>query len=133
MKTEDKKKTVRKTANRSAAKPAKKPDTQPSAATVKEPAGSSETSQTSGASSSTQPGKSKKYFRVIFFYEWCKSCGICAAMCPKNIILLDDRGHPLIEDMDECIGCRNCEIHCPDFAITVKKRHPERRRTNGSR
>jgi len=80
----------------------------------------------------TDDKKGKKtLYRVVFFYEWCKSCGICSAMCPVKIIMVDDRGHPYIDDMDACIGCRNCEIHCPDFAITVKKRYPERRKTNG--
>ncbi len=75
--------------------------------------------------------REKTLYRVVFFYEWCKSCGICSAMCPVKIIMVDELGHPYIDDMDACIGCRNCEIHCPDFAITVKKRYPERRKTNG--
>jgi len=75
--------------------------------------------------------RKKTLYRVVFFYEWCKSCGICSAMCPVKIIMVDELGHPYIDDMDACIGCRNCEIHCPDFAITVKKRYPERRKTNG--
>jgi 2-oxoglutarate ferredoxin oxidoreductase subunit delta len=73
----------------------------------------------------------KTLYRVVFFYDWCKSCGICSAMCPVKIIMVDELGHPYIDDMDACIGCRNCEIHCPDFAITVKKRYLERRKTNG--
>ncbi|MDX9896037.1 MAG: 4Fe-4S binding protein [Desulfofustis sp.] len=73
----------------------------------------------------------KTLYRVKFFYEWCKCCGICSAMCPVKIILVDEQGHPYIDDQDGCIGCRNCEIHCPDFAITVSKRYPERRKTNG--
>jgi 2-oxoglutarate ferredoxin oxidoreductase subunit delta len=77
-------------------------------------------------------GRQKKYYCVKFFYEWCKTCSLCAAMCPKKVILLDEEGRPYIDDMDGCIGCRNCEIHCPDFAVTVKDRHPKRRRTNGS-
>ncbi|MBE0585531.1 MAG: 4Fe-4S dicluster domain-containing protein [Desulfofustis sp.] len=80
----------------------------------------------------TDEKKGKKtLYQVVFFYEWCKSCGICSAMCPVKIIMVDELGHPYIDDMDACIGCRNCEIHCPDFAITVKKRYPERRKTNG--
>jgi 2-oxoglutarate ferredoxin oxidoreductase subunit delta len=31
-------------------------------------------------------------------------------------------GAPVIERPDDCIGCRFCELHCPDFAITVKER-----------
>ncbi len=75
--------------------------------------------------------KKKKLYTVIFFQKWCKSCGLCSALCPKKIIKLDDIGHPAINDMDSCSGCRFCEIHCPDFAITIKERHPGRRRTNG--
>jgi 2-oxoglutarate ferredoxin oxidoreductase subunit delta len=74
--------------------------------------------------------KSKPLYTVTFFYEWCKSCGICSALCPQKIILQDETGKPYIDDMDNCIGCRFCEAHCPDFAITVKERYPERRRKN---
>ena len=77
------------------------------------------------------PDKPKKLYRVTFFYEWCKTCGLCAALCPKEVILNDENGRPYIDDEDGCIGCRNCEIHCPDFAITVKDRFPARRKTNG--
>ncbi len=75
-------------------------------------------------------GKGKPLYTVTFFYEWCKSCGICSALCPQKIILQDETGKPYIDDMDNCIGCRFCEAHCPDFAITVKERYPERRRKN---
>ena len=74
--------------------------------------------------------KTKPLYTVIFFYEWCKSCGICSALCPQKIILQDETGKPYIDDMDNCIGCRFCEAHCPDFAITVKDRYPDRRRKN---
>lgn len=79
-------------------------------------------------------GREKNLYTVIFFYEWCKSCGICSALCPQKIILQDETGKPSIDDMDSCIGCRSCEVHCPDFAITVKERYPDRRRKkNGSK
>lgn len=77
--------------------------------------------------------KVKTLYCVKFFYEWCKSCGICSALCPKSVILHDETGRPYIDTMDNCIGCRFCEIHCPDFAITVKERNPARRKTDGSR
>jgi 2-oxoglutarate ferredoxin oxidoreductase subunit delta len=75
----------------------------------------------------------KTLYWVQFFNEWCKCCGICVALCPQDIIAVNGTGYPVAEDMDECTGCRNCEIHCPDFAITVKKRHPERRKSDGAR
>jgi len=69
-----------------------------------------------------------KHFDVAFYHDWCKACGICMAFCPKQIILADKNGKPLVEEADKCIGCRFCELHCPDFAITVSERRPKRRK-----
>ncbi|THB78420.1 MAG: 4Fe-4S dicluster domain-containing protein [Desulfobulbaceae bacterium] len=110
--------------------PAEKPVKKRSSARKKQAApkrAKKESAEELGAKSRTP----KTLYRVKFFYEWCKSCGICSALCPKEVILLDDQGNPFIEVQDDCIGCRNCEIHCPDFAITVSKRYPSRRSTNG--
>ncbi len=72
----------------------------------------------------------KKYSEVSFFHDWCKSCGICMAFCPKQIIKKDKIGKPFIDEPDKCIGCRFCEIHCPDFAVSVSRRSPKRRKTD---
>ena len=74
----------------------------------------------------TSPNK-KKHFDVSFYHDWCKACGICMAFCPQKIIEADKNGKPEIVAMDNCVGCRFCEIHCPDFAITVSDRKPKRR------
>ncbi len=70
----------------------------------------------------------KKHFDIAFYHDWCKACGICMAFCPKKIIHADRAGKPMVEEPDQCIGCRFCEIHCPDFAITVSERRPKRRK-----
>ncbi|HID03709.1 MAG TPA: 2-ketoglutarate oxidoreductase subunit delta [Desulfobacterales bacterium] len=75
--------------------------------------------------------KERKPYDVGFFHKWCKACGLCGAFCTKKIIKYDEAGLPFIKEMDSCIGCRFCEIHCPDFAITIKERHPQRRNKNG--
>ena len=72
--------------------------------------------------------KKKKFFDVFFYLDWCKACGICMAFCPQKIIRADKNGKPVMEDADRCVGCRFCELHCPDFAITVSRRKPRRRR-----
>ena len=65
------------------------------------------------------PAKSKKSFTVSFYHDWCKQCGLCMAFCPQKIIKADKLGKPEILDEKRCTGCRFCEMHCPDFAITV--------------
>jgi 2-oxoglutarate ferredoxin oxidoreductase subunit delta len=70
----------------------------------------------------TKPGK-KKRFEIAIFRDWCKSCGICAAFCPRECIRLDDEGAPTLIDSDRCTGCGWCELHCPDFAISVNEKN----------
>ena len=50
---------------------------------------------------------------------WCKGCGICVMVCPKKVLGQDERGKAVVDDPDNCIKCRLCELSCPDFAITV--------------
>lgn len=72
----------------------------------------------------------KKSYSVSFYHDWCKQCGLCMTFCPKKIIKADKHGNPEIIDDDRCTGCRFCEMHCPDFAITVGIRTPKRRKTD---
>ena len=69
----------------------------------------------------TEPG-SGKCFEIDIFRDWCKSCGICAAFCPRECIRLDDEGVPTNVDPGRCTGCGWCELHCPDFAISVHEK-----------
>jgi len=71
--------------------------------------------------------REKKKYDVSFYHDWCKACGICMAFCPQQIIQAEKNGKPMITDRDKCVGCRFCEIHCPDFAITVSEQKPRRR------
>ncbi|MDQ0286268.1 2-oxoglutarate ferredoxin oxidoreductase subunit delta [Desulfofundulus luciae] len=52
--------------------------------------------------------------------SWCKGCGICVALCPKGVLVLDDSGKVAVANPGQCIGCGRCEIHCPDFAIGIE-------------
>ena len=75
----------------------------------------------------------KKLFTQEIFQDWCKACGICIAFCPTHVFDKDEQGRPIIKDPDACTGCRFCELHCPDFAISILDRYLDRRRkTNGS-
>jgi len=68
-------------------------------------------------------GKSSKAGRygIDIFMAWCKSCGICVAFCPRNCLDQDEESSPLVTRPELCIGCGWCEIHCPDFAISLRQ------------
>ena len=65
--------------------------------------------------------ETKKQFEVKVYQDWCKRCGICAAFCPKSVLVLDEKKFPHALHPEACIGCRLCEIHCPDFAIEIRE------------
>jgi 2-oxoglutarate ferredoxin oxidoreductase subunit delta len=64
--------------------------------------------------------KSEKTYDIDIFMGWCKSCGICAAFCPRECIGRDEEGSPVVKNASRCSGCGWCEVHCPDFAISVR-------------
>ena len=74
----------------------------------------------------------KKLFVQKIFADWCKACGICVAFCPAGVFAKNENGMPVIKNPDACTGCRFCEFHCPDFAISIYERYPDRRKKNGS-
>jgi energy-converting hydrogenase B subunit K len=68
--------------------------------------------------------------RTLKTVEWdgsvtedCTSCGICSEICPKGAITL--RRGSIDVDLEKCILCEKCAIHCPVDAIprtaTTKK------------
>ena len=56
---------------------------------------------------------------------YCKGCGLCVDICPTGTLqLYDDPKNKFgtsvkIDAPDFCIGCKMCELQCPDFAIFV--------------
>lgn len=63
--------------------------------------------------------RAPKKFQVNIYDAWCKKCGICVEFCPKGVLTSDELGTPHPTYQDKCIGCTQCVLHCPDFAITV--------------
>jgi len=71
----------------------------------------------------------------------CKACDICVDACPAGVLSMKpDAGTVLgamieIVTPDACIGCNECELSCPDFAIYVatKKEYKFAKLTDSSK
>ena len=63
--------------------------------------------------------------RVRVLAEYCKGCGLCVSVCPKDILYIpetvDKRGVHVVAVHEEiaCTGCLNCATMCPDAALEV--------------
>jgi 2-oxoglutarate ferredoxin oxidoreductase subunit delta len=82
----------------------------------------------SEAAVATEPAgeaKPAKRFQSEIYRAWCKECGLCAAFCPRGCIEMDENGRPQITHPERCTGCGWCELHCPDFAISVRECPPQ--------
>jgi 2-oxoglutarate ferredoxin oxidoreductase subunit delta len=55
----------------------------------------------------------------------CKACDICVSVCPAGVLSMQPEPSSTLGAMisviapESCIGCSECEISCPDFAIFV--------------
>ena len=54
--------------------------------------------------------------------DLCKACGICIELCPDKVFDRDKLGNPVLARPEDCSQCLLCELHCPDFAIEVRRR-----------
>ncbi|MDA3966587.1 MULTISPECIES: 4Fe-4S dicluster domain-containing protein [Helicobacter] len=58
----------------------------------------------------------------------CKACDLCVSVCPSGTLAMKFDEHKVLGKMakvinpESCIGCQDCELHCPDFAIAVADR-----------
>ena len=58
----------------------------------------------------------------------CKACDMCVRVCPTGVLAMEPDPHSTLGAMvhvkhaESCIGCSNCELACPDFAIYVAER-----------
>ena len=62
---------------------------------------------------------------LVIQRQWCKGCGVCVALCPKEVLAIDaeDKAYP--GSLENCIYCGLCELRCPDLAIEVQDARPE--------
>lgn len=58
----------------------------------------------------------------------CKACDICVDACPAGVLSMQQEPTSTLGAMiaviapDSCIGCNECELVCPDFAIYVAEK-----------
>jgi len=83
-----------------------------------------------GASADTEATAPGAISPVVIDASLCKACGICSGLCPKGVLEPDQGGIPGVAHADECTLCRICELHCPEFAVSVRARAS--RRASGS-
>lgn len=57
---------------------------------------------------------------IVINEKYCKGCHICVEFCPTRV--LEMRGFTaVVKNREVCIACMQCELRCPDFAVTVTK------------
>lgn len=58
----------------------------------------------------------------------CKACDKCVSVCPAGVLAMRQELTSTLGSMikvvhpEACIGCTDCELACPDFAIFVANR-----------
>jgi 2-oxoglutarate ferredoxin oxidoreductase subunit delta len=58
----------------------------------------------------------------------CKACDVCVSVCPAGVLAMVPSDKTIlgatisVEHPEACIGCSDCELHCPDVAIFVAER-----------
>ncbi len=62
----------------------------------------------------------KEELFIVINEAWCKGCGICIALCPKEALAEDQMGKAVWKDPAVCVRCGMCELRCPDLAITLE-------------
>lgn len=69
----------------------------------------------------TPRAQKKRHIEITLDRAQCKACGICIALCSRDVYDRDDLGYPIVARPEACTACMLCDWHCPDFAIEVTR------------
>ncbi|MFC1563709.1 ferredoxin family protein [candidate division KSB1 bacterium] len=67
----------------------------------------------------------KKCFAIYIDESLCKGCDICVELCGKDVFTvsgqINQKGYyiPIPVNIDDCSGCRICELICPEIAVIL--------------
>jgi 2-oxoglutarate ferredoxin oxidoreductase subunit delta len=60
--------------------------------------------------------------KLVVTVSWCKACGICMELCPREVLGAEEVTRRVILIAPEkCNGCGLCELSCPDYVFTIEE------------
>ncbi len=60
--------------------------------------------------------------RLVITLSWCKSCGICMELCPREVLGAEEvTKRVILVAPEKCNGCGLCELSCPDYVFTIQE------------
>jgi 2-oxoglutarate ferredoxin oxidoreductase subunit delta len=71
---------------------------------------------------SAETGPQEAEQPLVLDVSLCKACGICIELCPTHVFDTAEMGEAVVARPEDCTLCLLCELHCPDFAIEVRRR-----------
>ncbi len=60
--------------------------------------------------------------KLVVILSWCKACGICMELCPREVLGAEEVTRRVILIAPEkCNGCGLCELSCPDYVFSIEE------------